>query len=153
MNKIIPYAGIEPIMQYIWVHNLLNQEYLEQRVNSNWFMIFYNSMHLFRESILSISKLHHNGNWKKKKKNVQIDSHTGANLELGVSIKDKKFLKWSWWCLLTQLECKFTNNRSRLANNLVTVLKISYKIFLTVASRPKGTGKRFIGTISIATPK
>ena len=50
------------------------------------------------------------------------------------------------------MECKSTNNRSRLASNLVTVLRKSYETKPTVAARPKGTGVRFSDTISIATP-
>ena len=53
MTENLPYAGIEPITPYIGAHNLLNQEPLEQRVNSTWLMIVSNSMHLFRELILS----------------------------------------------------------------------------------------------------
>ena len=50
------------------------------------------------------------------------------------------------------MECKPTNNRSRLANNVLTILRKSYKTKPTVAARPQGTGVRFSDTISIATP-
>ena len=50
------------------------------------------------------------------------------------------------------MECKSINNRSRLANNLVTILRTSYGTKQTVAARPKGTAIRFNETISIATP-
>ena len=41
----------------------------------------------------NVSKLHHNGNCKKKKDNHN-DAHTGANLQPGASQKDKEFSKW-----------------------------------------------------------
>ena len=50
------------------------------------------------------------------------------------------------------MDYKPTNNRSRLANNLLTILTRSYRTKPTVATRPKGTGVRFSDTISIATP-
>ena len=50
------------------------------------------------------------------------------------------------------MESKPTNNRSRLAFNLLNILNKSYKTKPTVTARPKGTGVRFSDTISIATP-
>ena len=75
----------------------------------------------------------------------------GDNPAPGASIKDKEFSKWACWRWRPQLESKPTNNRSRLAFNLLNILNKSYKTKPTVTARPKGTSVRFIDTISIAT--
>ena len=49
------------------------------------------------------------------------------------------------------MESKTTNKRSRIANNLKTILKQSYEKLPTVAARPKGTDIRFSDMISVAT--
>ena len=50
------------------------------------------------------------------------------------------------------MECKPTNNRSRLANNLITILRKSYEKIPTVTAGPKSTEIRFSDMISVATP-
>ena len=69
-----------------------------------------------------VSKKYDSSNCMKKKPS-HVDWHTGDNPVLGASIKDKEFLKWKWWCWRPQLEYKPTNNRSRLALNLLNILK------------------------------
>ena len=49
------------------------------------------------------------------------------------------------------MEREPTNNRSRLTNNVLTILRKSYKTKPTVAVRLQGTGVRFSDTISITT--